>query len=95
MDQARVSREAGTIIRYSLPPGTLTAVVALAPTSKVAAGQGATGDTQTILNTRPLSAGPGSVTLNMDLTLPDMPNPGFKSFGVRGTAITSVQVTWI
>ena len=76
-DQARVPREAQTVVRYRLPAGTLYGVVALAPASKMATGQEAAGDSQTVLDTRALAAGPGSVSLTMDLDLPDVPNPGF------------------
>lgn len=94
-DQARVSREAHTVVRFQAPAGSVTGVVALAPASKAVAHQDTMSSSQAILDTRPLAAGAGSISLTEDLALPASPNPGFKSFRVRGTAMTMVAVTWV
>lgn len=94
-NHAQVPREAQTVVQYRLPAGTVSGVVALAPAGKATADQGAAGNSQTLLDTRLLSPGSGSVALAMDLTLPNMPNPGFKSLRVRGEAMTMVAVTWV
>jgi hypothetical protein len=91
---ARVARSAQTPISFRVGgQSTMFYVIAIGPDRK-AWTYPTPGSTLVTLNTSTFSAGPGTIDLNQEFTLPDLRAPGFHGASGSGDGIQQISVTW-